>query len=409
MQTVKGLSPQAPAVTSGQTPLEFDVLDLALVLASRKWIILLCSAAGFMIALVLVLLVAPTYTAKAVILPPQQDQSSAALMGQFSTLASVAGMGGALGLKNPTDLYIGILGSQSVTDAMVKRFDIVKRFHPRRFSDARQIIKRAAKFVAEKDGMISISVTDQNPGRAATMANAYVDELQNLNNRLAIGGAAQRRLFFEQQLTQEKDKLANAEVDLKKTEELTGIISPSGQTETVIRQVAQLQADITSREVELDALRTSSTEQNPEVIRLTSELNGLRGQLRSLESGTNKRAPGDISLSTANVPQAGLEYIRKEREVKYHQFLFDLLARQYEAARIDEAKAAPVIQVVDAAWVPDRKSGPFRALWVVVGCALGFLLSTGWTLATYAYHRLDADEEQGRRLALLKNELKLRT
>jgi uncharacterized protein involved in exopolysaccharide biosynthesis len=240
------------------------------------------------------------------------------------------------------------------------------------------------------------------------MANAYVDELYKLNNRLAIGGAAQRRLFFERQLAQEKDRLADAEVAMKKTEEATGVIAPSGQTETIIRQVAQLQAEITSREVQLDALRTSSTEQNPDVIRLNSELSGLRAQLRDLESGTGKHAPGDISITTANVPQAGLEYIRKERDVKYHQLLFDLLARQYEAARMDEAKAAPVIQVVDPALPPDRKSAPFRALWALVGCAMGFLLSTGWVFASHIYQRMAADEEQSRRLAVLRQELKLR-
>jgi uncharacterized protein involved in exopolysaccharide biosynthesis len=237
-----------------------------------------------------------------------------------------------------------------------------------------------------------------------------VDELYALNNRLALGGASQRRLFFERQLAQEKDRLADAEVALKTTEEATGVIAPSGQTEAIIQMVARLQADITSREVELDALRTSSTEENPDVIRLNTELGGLRAQLRSLESGSDsgKHAPGDISIRTANVPQAGLEYIRKERDVKYHQFLFDLLARQYEAARIDEAKAAPIIQVIDPALVPDRKSSPYRALWAIVGCALGFLLSVGWVLGTHIYRRLEADEEQGRRLALLRQELKLR-
>jgi tyrosine-protein kinase Etk/Wzc len=130
--------------------------------------------------------------------------------------------------------------------------------------------------------------------------------------------------------------------------------------------------------------------------------------LRQLESGTAKRAPGDISLSTVNVPQAGLEYIRKERDVKYHQLLFDLLAHQYEAARIDEAKAAPLIQVIDPALPPDKKSAPFRALWALVGGFLGFLFSAAWVFGRFIYRRLEADEEQGRRLALLRQELKLR-
>jgi capsule polysaccharide export protein KpsE/RkpR len=256
--------------------------------------------------------------------------------------------------------------------------------------------------------MISISVVDHDPKRAAAMANGFVDELYKINNRLAFGSAAQKRLFYEQQLAQEKEHLADAEVALTKTEESTGVIAPSGQTEVVIQQIARLQAEITEHEVQLDALRTSSTDQNPDVIRLTTQLSGLREQLRDLESGTNKHSPGDISITTANVPKAGLEYVRKERDVKYHQFLFDLLARQYEAARIDEAKSSPVIQVVDYANVPDKKSAPTRTTWAVVGGLLGFLLSTTYVLGSYIIHRLSEDEEQNRRLALLRQELKLR-
>jgi tyrosine-protein kinase Etk/Wzc len=353
--------------------------------------------------------VKPSFTAKTTILPPEQEQSSGAvLMGQFGALASMTGLGGSLGIKNPVDLYIGILQSDSVVDSMIKRFDLMNFYHAKRLSDVRYALRSSSKFLADKDGMIAISVINPDPKRAAAMANAYVDELYRVNNRLALGGASQRRLFYDQQLAHEKDKLADAEVALKETEESTGVIAPSGQTENIIRQVSQLQADITMREIQLDSLRTSSTDQNPDVIRLNSELAGLRVQLRDLESGNSKRAPGDISITTANVPQAGLEYIRKEREVKYHQLLFDLLARQYEAARMDEAKSAPVIQVVDPALVPDRKSAPFRALWALTGCALGFFLSTGWVFASHVYYRIAADEEQGRRLAALREELRLR-
>jgi tyrosine-protein kinase Etk/Wzc len=409
MPTVSEVSHEIPLDNDSPPPREFDILDVLLILAARKGTIFLATVAGLALGIGLVFLVNPSYTAKASILPPTQDQSSGnVMMGQFGALASMTGLGGSLGIKNPVDLYIGILQSQSVTDAMIKRFHLMEFYNAKKWTDVRVAVRGASSFIANKDGMIDISVTDHNPRKAADMANAYVDELYRFNNRLAIGGASQRRLFFEQQLQQEKDRLADAEVALKKTEELTGVIAPSGQTETIIRQVAQLQADITSREVQLEALRTSSTEQNPDVIRLNTELASLRGQLRDLESGTTKHAPGDISITTANVPQAGLEYIRKERDVKYHQLLFDLLARQYEAARMDEAKAAPVIQIVDPALVPDKKSAPYRALWAITGCALGFFLSTGWVLGSFVYRRLEADEAQGRRLALLRQELKLR-
>jgi len=396
---------------SQAAPREFDILDLFLIIAARKGLIFWASVGGFVLGVLLVLMVDAKFTAKAVILPPQQEQSSGnAFMGQFGALASMTGLGASLGIKNPVDLYIGMLQSQTVTDGIIKRFDFVRKLHPKRYSDLRKMVVGKVKFLAGKDGMISISVTDKDPRIAAEMANAFVDELYQLNNRLAITGASQRRLFYEQQLAQEKDKLADSEVALAKTEEATGVIAPSGQTESIIREVAQIQAEITAREVQLDALRTSSTEQNPDVVRLNSELTGLREQLRGLESGSSstKHVRGDIFISTANVPQAGLEYIRKERDVKYHQFLFDLLARQYEAARIDEAKAAPVIQVVDTALVPDRRSSPTRAIWAIVGCFLGFFLTTGWVFASHIYHRLEADETHGQRLAVLRQELKLR-
>jgi uncharacterized protein involved in exopolysaccharide biosynthesis len=409
MQTVNETGHEIETKRSEPPAREFDILDVFIIVAARKFTILLTTLAGFLIAVIWVLTVQPVYTAKSTILPPEQATSTAsAMLGQFGGLAAMSGLTGTLGIKTPADLYIGILGSESVVDSMIKRFDLMTVYHAKRLSDAQGGLRKFSKFVSGKDGMIAISVTDKDPKRAAAMANAFVDELYKINNRLALGAAAQKRLFFEQQLAQEKERLADAEVALTKTEESTGVIAPTGQTEAVIRQVAQLQAEITEHEVQLDALRTSSTDQNPDVIRLTTQLSGLRAQLKDLESGSSKRSPGDISITTANVPQAGLEYIRKERDVKYHQFLFDLLAHQYEAARIDEAKAAPVIQVVDPALVPDKKSAPYRTLWAAVGALLGFVLSTLYVLGSYIYHRLSEDEEQGRRLALLREELKLR-
>ena len=276
MPTLNELGLDAPVDRGKSTAREFDILDVVLIIAARKRLIFLATVAGFVLAIGVVLLVKPTYSAQTMILPPEQEQSSGAvMMGQFGALASMTGLGASLGIKNPVDLYIGILQSETVTDRMIQRFHLMEFYHAKRWSDVRYALKNNSKFVANKDGMIAIAVTDRDPKKAAAMANAYVDELYRVNNRLALGGASQRRLFYEQQLTQEKDRLADAEVALKLTEEKTGVIAPSGQTEEIIRQVAQLQAEITSREVQLDALRTSSTEQNPDVIRLNTELSRL--------------------------------------------------------------------------------------------------------------------------------------
>jgi tyrosine-protein kinase Etk/Wzc len=414
MQPVNEIGQEIRLEASKPATMEFDLLDLMLALAARKRLIFLFSLACMVAAAIVVYFVLrPTFTGKAVIMPPQQEQSTAAaLMGQFSALASLTGMGGSgggnsLGLKNPDDLYIGLLKSETVADGLIKQFDLMRLYHAQKLSQARAVLASNSKFLSGKlDPLITISVEDHDPHRAAAMANAYVDQLYKLNNRLAISEASQRRLFFEQQLSQEKDKLADAEVALKQTEESTGVISPSGQTDVTIRQIAQLQAEITMHEVQLDALHTSSTEQNPDVIRLNTELDGLRAQLQTLENGQEKHTPGNISIPTANVPAAGLEYIRKERDVKYHQLLFDLLARQYEAARMDEAKAVPVIQVVDTALVPDRKSGPHHILWLLIFGFLGFVIGCTWVLTSHIYHLLQNDERTGPRLAVLKRDLK---
>lgn len=413
MRTVNEIGQDLPLETRTESgSLEFDFLDILLILAARKLLIVLTTLVFAAIAAVLVFFVIrPMYTGKAQIMPPQQEQSGlSALMSQVGALSSLAGggEGGGLGLKNTSDLYVGLLKSETVANDLVKQFDLVHLYREKRLSQAQRELARRSTFLVGKDSLISISVEDHDPNRAAAMANAYVSELDGLNSHLAITQAAQRRLFYEQQLAQEKDKLADAEVALKQTEESTGAIAPTGQTENVIRQIAQVEAGITSREVELDALRTSSTDENPNVVRLNTELDSLRSQLQEIESGQQKHRPGDISITTADVPTVGLEYIRKERDVKYHQLLFDLLARQYEAARIDEAKAAPLIQVVDPAKTPDWKSGPHRLLWVAISALLGLFAGSAWSFLEHVYSCLQTDEIQAGRVELLKQRLRLK-
>jgi uncharacterized protein involved in exopolysaccharide biosynthesis len=232
--------------------------------------------------------------------------------------------------------------------------------------------------VDPKSAIVTVSVTAKSPQLAHDLASAYMDALRETEGRLALSQSSQRRLFFGQQLAREKDDLEDAEVDLKKTEEQSGLIAPSGQTESEIRTIAETQAQIAFRQVQLAALRDSATEQNPEVIRLRSEIDDLQGQLARLQKGSGGESTA--AIPTSKVPELQLEYVRKEREVKYHEALFDALSRQYEAARLDEARDAPVLQVLDPASYPDSKSAPKRSYYMAGGLFFGFIAGCVWVL-----------------------------
>jgi len=364
-----------------------DLLDLALILAARKWSILLFSFIVAIITAIIVLLVPKTYTAIATMMPPQKQNSAASMLGELGGLASLVGGGGGgaasvLGLKNPDDLYIGLLRSQTVADAIIHRFDLGQVYKTKLLSETRGALKGHTKVLAEKSSLISIAVQDHDPKRAAAVANAYVAQLHDLMSHLAVTDAAQRRLFFQQQVDLEKSALAKAELALENTELKTGIIQPQGQAGAVIATIMQLRAQISARQVELGALRTSATDQNSEVVTLQSQLQGLRQQLADFEKGHPGSAAvaGNPLTPTSQVPQASLEYLRRMRDVKYHETLYELMARQYEIARVDEAKQSQMIQVVDPALVPDRRSWPPRTLLVLLAFALAAILSSFWAI-----------------------------
>ncbi|MHB1936433.1 MAG: GumC family protein [Acidobacteriaceae bacterium] len=402
-------SPETPDQADGSV----DLLDLALALAARKRFILLFSFAVALLTAIVVLVMPVTYTATTTMLPPQQPESSAmAMLGQMGGLASLAGGGAAsaLGLKNPADLYIGLLQSERVMDGIVGRFQLMRVYKSKKLSDARKKLKSRTKILAEKSSLIGISVEDHDPQRAAAMANAYVDGLHDLMSRLAVTSAAQRRMFFEQQATQEKEKLTDAEVALERTEKKTGIIQPQGQAQAVIATVMQLRAQISASEVELGALRTSATDRNPEVITLQSQIAALRAQLADFEKGHPQSAAvdGNVLTPTSEVPAASLEYLRRMRDVRYQETLFEFMTRQYEMARVDEAKQGQMVQVVDPALVPDRRSWPPRTLLTLLGFILGGMVASFWVALQSAYRHTMEDAETATKMRQLRRLLGVR-
>ncbi len=366
-----------------------DVVELLQKLRRGRWTILLSSVFCLVVATAIAFLLPVGYASVASFVPPNLGGSSSmasALVGQLSTLGAGDLLGG---VKSSGDLYAGILKSRSIAQELVDKNNLRQVYKEEKESKAETKLGSETDVTVDpKSSIITVAVTDKDPHRAQKLANDYMVALQETNGRLALSQASQRRLFFERQLANEKDALEDAEVEMKKTEEQSGLIAPTGQTETEIRTIADTQAEIALRQVQLAALRDSATEQNPEVIRLHSEIDDLQGQLTRLQSGGGKSSA--VAIPTSKVPELELEYVRKEREVKYHEALFDMLARQYEAARLDESREAPVLQVLDAASYPDTKSSPKRLYYMLGGLVFGFFAGCIWVLTREHLHSFRA-------------------
>jgi uncharacterized protein involved in exopolysaccharide biosynthesis len=353
--------------------------------------------------MILSLLLPIHYTAMTSILPPQQSNSAgSSLLSQLGNLGSVASLaGGSLGLKNPNDLQVAMLKSRTVEDAMVDRFHLIDLFKVKRKSDARKQLERIVDIEnGAKDGLIRISVTDRDPHRAEEMANGYVEEFKRLSATLAVTEASQRRLFFEQQLVQAKDNLENAEEDLKKTEQKTGLVQLDAQTRATIELLADLRGQVAAKEVQIAGMRSFATGENPDLQIAEQQLAGLRAQEQRM--GATTEGATNALIPKGNMQEAGIEYIRKLRDVKYFETIFDLLARQYEVAKVDEARQGAVVQVVDRAVVPDRKSFPPRTLIVLGSVVLGLILGTAWAFSREGLRRLSNNPAERSRMEELK-------
>jgi len=372
---------------AGENRPEISILDLFRALRWQRWMItravLIATALTAAVAFVL----PKKYTAEAVILTPQQTQSSLSAVAQLAGLGSASGLSSlgllsGFGLRNQSDLYVGILESRTIADALIDKFNLKRAYDVSDSHSARKRLKRNTSVKAGRDTLIHVRVEDRVPQRAAQLANAYVDELAEQNSRFALTEASQRRLFYESQLVKEKDALADAEVALRDTQQSTGLVAPTGQAEGLIRAVSQLHAEILSREAQMEAMKTYATDTNPRFQVAQREVGALRSELAKLERGNH--VPGTPEVAAGQLPEAGLQYLRKYRNVRYHETLFEILAKQYEAARLDEAKSAPLVQVIDRAVTPERKSWPPRALLIIGAALVTALLSSLWACYRHA-------------------------
>ncbi|MCC7071725.1 MAG: lipopolysaccharide biosynthesis protein [Deltaproteobacteria bacterium] len=314
-------------------------------------------------------LVPKTFTASTLVMPPAQQSSSAISMlaGQLGVLGGLAG--GAAGLKNPVDQYVSFLKSRKVTDAIIERFELRKVYDEELTDEARkELLDNISITVGKKDSLITVQVDDHDPKRAADMANAFVDELRRLMTEVAVGEASQRRVFFEGQMKSARTELSAAEERLNaaKISESALAVSP----QAAVAGLARLKAMVTAQEVAIASMRGFATDDNPDLRQARAELAALKAQL----TGAEGSASGEKSS----------EYMKAFRDFKYGETLFELMAKQYELARVDEAREGAIIQVIDAAVAPELKSKPRR---IVIAGLAAVLAGLAVVVGLIVHHR----------------------
>jgi tyrosine-protein kinase Etk/Wzc len=374
---------QLPPVAADEFEDEGPVVSLTQLLTwvgEGKRLIAGATLAAAITSIAVALLLPKTYTARATLLAPgsQQQSGSAAAL---AALGSLGGLVGAAGAKSPDELYVALLKGDSVQRALADRFDLKTRYDVENFETLRKKLPEYIRVSSDKkSGLITVEVDDKEPKFAADLANAHAGEVSKVLGRLAVSEAQLRRVFFEKQLNDTKEHLIKAEQDLRLVQEKSGVIVLDKQAEALIGGAAQVRAFIAQREVQLKVLRTGATEENPEVIRLNSELRALRTELARMESAQGGNAGSAVDMPVGKLPEAAIAYVRARRELKLQETLLEGMLRQYEAAKLDEAKEGQSLQQVDVAVPPDRKSKPSGALIAMSSTLFALLASTIFVL-----------------------------
>jgi len=395
---------------------EINLLDYLIILLKRKWLILGGTISFVLVVGIVVFIMPNEYAAESRFLPPQQSSSSlaAAMLGQVG--AGISGLAGSLlGVSTTGDLYVGLLSSRTVLDKIIDRFDLMKRYRtwknwifPFYREDCRKKLTGDVLTAAAdaNSGIVSVTIYEKDPKIAAEMANAFVEEMKNLSKGMAISEAAQRRLFYEEQLKDSKEALSRAEEDMRGFQEKTGVLQVDDQAKAVIEGIAIASAQIAAKEVEIKVMKAFSTAQNPDLQKAEESLRGLRTELAKLElKGGTGHEP---LMPTGRMPSVGVEYVRKLRDVKFNETLYENLIKMYELAKMDEARDAAVIQVVDKAVVPEKKAKPKRVLIIVLAAFVGFFLAVFAAFILEFKEKASTYPGNSERLELLRRYARLR-
>jgi uncharacterized protein involved in exopolysaccharide biosynthesis len=385
-----------------------SLIDLLLVFARHKGkIVVIPFLVGCVVA-AYSLTVTEIYIASTTLLPSARKQSSAmSMLSQLGPLRDIART--KYGTGSYAEVLMTMVNSRRVQDKIIAKHELTKSKDGEELSMEKTRLKLTGATqvsLGRTDGIITISVGDEDPDKAAILANDYVKELEQLSQKLALTEASQRRAFLEKQLMEASAKLQVAEEAMKISQEKSGLIQLEEQGRAVIEAIATFQAQIAAKEVELGAIKLSATDDNPDVKRAVTILAQMRTQLASLERDNpeDKKSHSSI-ITTSKVPEVGLEYARRLRDLKYAETINQLLAQQYQMAKVGESQNAPILQVLDIAIAPEQRASPKRSQMVLMAIAASGFAMCLLVFILEAKNQAETDSEQAVKMAELKKSL----
>lgn len=360
---------------------ETGLLDyIGVILKYRRLIFFMCGV-SVIIAIIVSLRLPEIYSATTVIMPPNIKKGAAsALTAKLGGFASLAG--GMLG--EPADIYVDMLNSRTVVDAIIRKFEMMKVYGVGFMEDARRVLRNSTNIRVSKANTIGITVEDKKPQRAADLANAYVEELDKLGQRFNVSDAARQRIFLDKRIEETKKQLIQAEGRLKKFQEQNKIVALTEQARTSIYAAARIKGQIVGIETDLTVLKSFVTGKSNKIIRLEQRLAELKEQLVKIETGHkngslhnpgNPEEDSNFYIPFNQVPDLGLRLGRFMREVKIQETVFEFLTQQYEMVKIAEAKDTSTIQVLDKAIAPEGRTKPRRTRIVALSGIVTFLVA----------------------------------
>ncbi len=382
-----------------------NIARLSLLWRERR-LLFRAAAIGFVASFVLVFLIPVQYTSTTQLMPP--DQMGASIAGALAafTKGSAGELGSLgselLGLRTSSDLFIGVLHSRTVEDDLINKFDLRKLYGVRRIEDARKELSRRTDITSDrKSGIVTIKVIDRNPQRAAAMAREYVDQLNNIVVTLNTSSAHKERVFLENRLAQVQQDLEAAEKDFSQFASKNTALDVKEQGRAMIGAAAELEGQLIAAQTQLEGLRQIYTNENVRVRTLEARIAEYKRQLQKL-NGSGAPAGEDASSTTdagqelypsiRELPILGVPWADLYRRTKVEEVVFETLTKQYEIAKVEEAREVPSIKVLDLADVPEQKSFPPRMLLILFGAMLSFTVAGGWVLAHERWRQLDAGD-----------------